>query len=138
MRRAWRWLALAVGTAAVAGVIMGVEITLDDPVWPERGGVEGLLQACLIFFAWSLPPSALTAATLFLLIRRIGAGGPAITLLTLAGAAVQAGALWVEALLAGAGPFPWRDLAPSAAVGAMAGVLSPMAGRPRSRKAAHG
>ena len=132
------WLALALGTAAVAGLIMGVELTLDDPVWPERGGIEGLLQACLIFFAWSLPPSALTAAALIFLRRRGPAAAFAPLLLVVAGATVQAGALWTEARLAGAGSFPWRELVPSAVAGALAGLASLTMTPPHAGETMHG
>jgi hypothetical protein len=116
---------------------MGVDITLEDPAWPGRGGITGLLQGSFIFFLWSLPPAIVAASLLLLLLPRIEGMnvGAAALLMILAGAAIQTAILWVEALLAGAGPFPWRDLVPSAIAGASIGLLSLMLRRSRSRRA---
>jgi hypothetical protein len=126
----WRvWLGLTFTTAALAGVISGVEFTLRDPVWPARGGAEAIAQSCLIFFAWSLAPSGLTGATLLLLKGELTVHHQSI--LVLAGAAAQTAGTWAVGWLSGAGFFPARDLLPFALAGALAGAFALL---PRSSK----
>jgi hypothetical protein len=83
--RGVRLLAVAGAAALVAGSVTGTLLTLEDPVWPERGGLEGLLQACALFtayaFAVALAVGALLAVTLSPLMEKAGRPGPLAHLL---------------------------------------------------------
>ena len=83
--RAVRLLAVAGAAALIVGGITGTQLTLEDPVWPERGGIEGLLQTCALFtvyaFAVALAVGALLSVTLSPLMARRGPSGPLAHLL---------------------------------------------------------
>jgi hypothetical protein len=78
--RAVRLIAVAGAAAGIAGSIAGTQLTLRDEAWPERGGIEGLLQVCALFTAYAFPVAlavgALLAVTLSPLTARRGPGGP--------------------------------------------------------------
>jgi hypothetical protein len=79
--RALRLLAVAGAAAGIAGFIAGTQLTLRDEAWPERGGIEGLLQVCALFTAYAFPVAvavgALLSVTLSPLMARRGRpGGP--------------------------------------------------------------
>ena len=70
---------MAGAAALVAGTITGTQVTVEDPVWPERGGIEALVQICLMFtaygFAVAVAMGVLASVTLAPLMARAGLTG---------------------------------------------------------------
>ena len=64
----------------IAGCIAGTQLTIEDPVWPERGGIEALVQICLLFTGYAFVVAvAVGAAASFILppiMARAGIAGP--------------------------------------------------------------
>lgn len=80
-RQKWLRLAGAAAVAAlIAGTITGTLLTIKDEAWPERGGMEAVVQISLLFsgyaFLLALPIGAALALTLAPLMASRRAGGP--------------------------------------------------------------
>ena len=68
---------VALLAAAVAGVITGTQLTIEDEAWPGRGGVKAVLQMSMLFatyaFAVALPVGLLLWLTLSRALKDSGA-----------------------------------------------------------------
>ncbi len=72
--RGARVVAVAAAAALVAGCITGTLLTIEDEAWPERGGLEAVVQISALFtgyaFAVALAVGALLSVTLSPLMAR--------------------------------------------------------------------
>lgn len=132
--RASRLIAVAAVAAPIAGSITGTFLTVEDEAWPERGGLEAVLQISALFtgyaFAVALAAGALLSVTLSPLMARRGPIAHGLASLPLGlgvhllvdaaiGERIDSPEDWLGGTLAGAsaGPLWWllvqRRLAPS-------------------------
>jgi hypothetical protein len=84
-QRGFRLIATAGAAALIAGFVTGSLLTLQDPAWPGRGGLKGLVQTCALFtfyaFAAALAIGALLSVALSPAMARSGSGGAVLLLL---------------------------------------------------------
>lgn len=80
--RGVRLIAVAAVAALIAGCATGTILTVEDEAWPERGGLEAVLQISALFSGYAFAVALTAGALLSLTLSPLMAGrGPVAHLL---------------------------------------------------------